>query len=444
MADASITARIGGDASGLVAALDQGRQAANKFATDFGNVMERKLGFKDVFKGVLQGIGIASVGAIADKLTAPFREAAESAEKIEMFTNRAADATERLIKLRQTEAQQLATSEKTLERIMKQLEAKKSEGPSRSFLGGIIDRGSALDKIFGFSRREDAGRKEAVDELGAKANEAGLEVAAQKLAMEKKAAAEAEKNYKTQIKNADDLAASRKALADFEHQSKLEALAVDEKLLALAQDKAKVDAEISQFQRIINVGGELTNDGAKELLDLKKQQKALESEIAAVTKDKAKAEALIGQTVASNIKQWEEFKGIINSVGRGDTELSDRELERKIQNIKAAQLASDLGRIDRVDVGNPGGLDPLAYANANNLAQAQAELAFRNKVRTYTANFGSDRAFAMLPGVTERRFEQINNTQTDMSKTNHLLEDIKRRLSAGIPTMAVNVIPGRL
>ena len=68
MADASITARIGGDASGLVAALEQGKQAAGKFANDFSNIVEKKLGFKDLFRGVLQGIGIASVQQIAEKL----------------------------------------------------------------------------------------------------------------------------------------------------------------------------------------------------------------------------------------------------------------------------------------------------------------------------------------------------------------------------------------
>jgi len=175
MADASITARIGGDASGLVAALEQGKQAAGKFATDFGNVMAKKLSFKDIFRGVFQGIGIASVPAIVDKIVAPFKEAAEAAQKIEISTGRAADAVERMIKLRQTEAQQLVTAEKTIERITKLIETKKNEAPSKSYLGGLIGRGSAVDVMFGFSRREDAARREEIQDLSTKLQEKSAE-----------------------------------------------------------------------------------------------------------------------------------------------------------------------------------------------------------------------------------------------------------------------------
>ena len=65
MADASITARIGGDASGLVAALEQGKQAAGKFASDFQNVISKKLSFKDVFKAGCSMYGIGDLDALA-------------------------------------------------------------------------------------------------------------------------------------------------------------------------------------------------------------------------------------------------------------------------------------------------------------------------------------------------------------------------------------------
>ena len=66
----------------------------------------------------------------------------------------------------------------------------------------------------------------------------------------------------------------------------------------------------------------------------------------------------------------------------------------------------------------------------------------REKVRQYTANFGADAAFNKFNGLTENRFAQINSTLSDGARIAQLLEDIKKRLSGGIPTLNVTSIPG--
>jgi len=433
-ADPAVKVNIGGDASGLISAIEQSKQAVSNFGSAAANILERKLGLKDVFKGVLQGVGIASVNQIAEKLTVPFKEAAESAQKIEQYTARAADATERLIKARQNDNQQLATAIKQMERFQKEAERAANAPTSKKFFG-LIERGSGIDKLFGFSAREDAKKQEAIAENTALAAEKAVEIEQKKSQIKAKNDSDELRGLREIASEDEKRKASKEKLAEFEKQRAMEKMDADQKLSTLAVDKAKIDQQIAKYAEFTRAGGELTNQGQEELLALKNKQLDLEKEIAVVTKDKANAEKLIGETIVSNTAEWQKFKATITTTGKGDKELSDRELERKIQNIKQALFVSEVNRVGRVGVGNERGEDPFGFINANNLAQAQAELALRQKVRSFTASFGEERAFKMLPGVSEQRFSEINNTSTQLDKISNTLEKFSQQFNKGIPVV---------
>lgn len=427
-ADAAIKANISGDASGLIAALEQAKQGVSKFGSDAANVLQRKLELKDVFKGVLQGIGIASVGQIADKLVAPFKAAAEAAVEIEKATERAANATERLIALRQTEAQQLATAEKTMERMQRLLESKKSEPVKNSFFGGLIQRGSAFDKLLGLSSGADDARAKEIQTLTAEIGEQAVKVEEKSKTIKKQGNDEEFKNAKAMFAEDDKRRASKEKLAKFEKEQRIEKMGAEEKLNALASEKATIDAEIAKYSEFTRTGGELTNEGVEELLELKTKQRDLEKDIAVVTKEKADAEKLIGKTIESNIDQWKNFKVLVSRTGRGDTELSDRELERKRETIQ-----KDLFNMQR-QARETGAYQGGEFFQRKELEGVNQELALRQKVRQYTASFGEERAF-QLSGVSESRFANINNTSTQLDKISQTLDKFNQQFNRGIPVV---------
>lgn len=444
MADSSIVTKISGDASGLVAALEQAKQGVTNFGSAAANILERKLGLKDVFKGVLQGIGIASVQQIAEKLTAPFKDAAESAEKLERYSQGAADATERLIRLRQDDNQQLETLIKKQARLQKEAEDA-ANSPARKKFFGFIERGSAIDKIFGLSSGDDQKRSENAAKVTQALQEAALETETKKLDIKKKSEDLSLKTAREELANADKLAAAKEKLAEFELAKKREAMSAEEKIVSLSKEKRAVEEEIAKYAKFTREGGELNLTGVNDLLGLKEKQLALEKDIAAETAKKANAETMIGETIVSNIAEWEKFKGIITNTGRGDGELSDKELERKITNIRSDIFSRQVGvraQTAAIGMGTAGGYDALLGPQQMNLKRAQDELEFRNKVRTYTATFGADAAFNMFPGLSEQKFAQINNTSTQLDKVVDRLEKIDRRLSGGIPTLSVGAING--
>ena len=77
-----IRARLGLDTTPFSRALTKTQADVGRAAQDMGKKLQRSFGAGDLFKGLLQGIGIGSVQAIIDTVTAPFRRGAEDAERM--------------------------------------------------------------------------------------------------------------------------------------------------------------------------------------------------------------------------------------------------------------------------------------------------------------------------------------------------------------------------
>ncbi len=461
-ADPAVKVNIGGDASGLVAALEQSKQAVSNFGSAASNILQRKLGLKDVFKGVLQGVGIASVNQIADKLVAPFKEAAASAEEIARSTERAANATERLIALRQTDAQQLATAEKTLERMQRMLDSKKSEAPSKSFLGGLIQRGSAFDKLLGLSSSEDNARAEEIQKLTADIGDQAVKVEEKVIAKKKTGDTDELKALRELAQEDEKRKASKEKLADFEKQAAMDKMDKDQKLSVLASDKAKIDKEIAKYAEFIRTNGELTNQGNEELLSLKTKQRDLEKEIADLTEKKATSE----QMVANEIRKQNDLRAAMaaqateNTLIIGNKAYGASRSQDEINRASDAELREFVRRqkaeIQSVEATKGRGPGALADAATNYLLQgtviarlqtdvmrAQSEINKRSGLSRDISVFGEAAARSRYEG-DPLRFDQykqmVTGTQTQQDKTNLLLEQIKKRLEGGIPTLQVNSV----
>ena len=102
-----ITAKLGLDTTGLNAALTRATADVGRAGDDIGRKLNRAFGAGDVFKGLLQGLGIQSVQSLVDKLTEGFKEAADHAKEIEKTTGETAAIYERIFAARRTDQQNL-------------------------------------------------------------------------------------------------------------------------------------------------------------------------------------------------------------------------------------------------------------------------------------------------------------------------------------------------
>lgn len=92
-ASSEIRFKIGADTS----ALSRAFVGATSIAATAGKQIEKKLGMKDAFKGLMQGIGIGSVDAIADAVVKPFQVAYERARDLMNLTSRVGEIQTREI-----------------------------------------------------------------------------------------------------------------------------------------------------------------------------------------------------------------------------------------------------------------------------------------------------------------------------------------------------------
>lgn len=420
-------------------ALDKAGIRVAKFGDDTVRVLNKKFEGAALFRGLSQGLGIASVNQLADKLIAPFRESAESAERIAGWTEKAADATLRLIGLRQTDAQQLAALEKEYAKI----EADSKNSVQRGFfskaIGFLADplnlTGGWASGLFDDSKDANAEKRaKAAYDLAKKAEEI------ERLRAAMKAKADAEE-YRAAVANAKSEAErveSAKKLATFEREQRRAKLTDEQLIVDLAKEKREVDKTIAMYEKEVRDGMILTKDGNEYLLGLKQQQEALQERIAAATERQHKAEKAVGEQIVSNIAAWKEFTVLITSTGRGDSQLSDRELAKKIKNINQALFESQVNRIGRIGVGNERGEDPFGFINQNNLSQALAEQRLRATTRRNVAAFGEERAFAMFGG-SEQSFARILRESQDNSEQTTILRNIEEGQQRGFDGLAANL-----
>jgi DNA repair exonuclease SbcCD ATPase subunit len=103
-----IVAKLGLDTSAFKAALTKTTADVGRASEDMGGKLRRAFGAGDVFKGLLQGLGIASIQSVVDKLTSGFREAAENAKDLQKISEETADVYEKIFEARRSDEENLS------------------------------------------------------------------------------------------------------------------------------------------------------------------------------------------------------------------------------------------------------------------------------------------------------------------------------------------------
>lgn len=157
-----------------------------------------------------------------------------------------------------------------------------------------------------------------------------------------------------------------------------------------------------------------------------KEQLGTEKEIVEVVKKRRKAEEEAARA------KW---AGSIRVEGRADTELSPRELQRKIDLLEQDIFNREFNLRNNGWIGPGAPYDPLLEMQRPALAGALAEQRRQEDTRRNVSAFGEDRAFAMFGG-TETEFLQILRGLTNEEKTVKALEDIGSKLERGLKANA--------
>lgn len=216
--------------------------------------------------------------------------------------------------------------------------------------------------------------------------------------------------------------------------SRLDAQAAEDKLSSaqkLAKWRTEEAAISKEIARLEKIGGDRSNEQNQFLVELKREQVDLQGKIKGAVDQTAKAESAVTGEINKQIEAKQRFYAITGT-GRGDRELSDKELERKISNIQ-----QDIFQRSINGGGGDIGSNLLLESQRGNLSQARSELDFRRRVRQQAGSFGEDFAFQRNPGLTEQRLQEILNGQ-DKSAQGRIaasLEKLEKQFQQGVPTV---------
>jgi hypothetical protein len=420
-ADASIVARIGGDATGLVGALDRAKGAVRQFGDGVGSIADgiaRKFEFRDIARTLSTALGL-SLTSIADKVARFFigfsKAQEEALENLVKTTDKAADAQEK-----------------------------------------------RLDKARDEALKKEDARAQLLIEQGRLVWEARM----QYFQNEKEEREKAAKDEKQKAKEAaeDDLAwyKERVRLDDRLRTLKLEALDPAEREAALQKDitgwqaqQAKLDKDSNEWKALETKILE-ANLSIEEKITAEKERQRIAAEKAAkieIAAQSAKSLGIKGGLTADELAQLDEYVRSEGKKGKLPTRTggqlatssafsneSDETLQQIIQQAKKElfKLSSAFGVFGI-------GADLRKMQIQSTLGAAQSEVNARRKLSMDYALGGETLArqnFAGSPMAFERFFEQIIKGQTVAEKSLQTLEEIDRRLKAGIPMIQIGTASG--
>jgi hypothetical protein len=186
-------------------------------------------------------------------------------------------------------------------------------------------------------------------------------------------------------------------------------------------------------------------DFAKPAGDLKKAgndfvnsgNKAADAMTGAAEKIKSAAEILAEKTAAAAAK----FAGVFKTTGRDDSDLSDRELQEKIdavsKNVFDRQL-NNRNSFGGVGSAGQGPYDPFLVIENQNLQNALTELKIRDDAKRIAGTLGEDAA-AKYTGLSDSKLASILGTLSDNDKVVEQLKELNTSLKNG--TAQVRNVP---
>lgn len=426
-----ITARLGLDTQGFSEGLKKAKSGVETFADGARNTLARKLGGADVFRGLLQGLGIGSAQQIADLLVKPFRQAAEEAQKLAAVAEQAMEATLSRMRGRATLENQVTLAIKEREGLERELVALSNRSSLSSEqrlrleqLKVDIARAENTEKALG--ERLEA-KQRAEFEARARSEEQQREESAKWFA-ERAAAVGKER-----------AAAEAAAAAKKEAEEKVNATLREQRAAreALANN-IRAEAELARQK------GEIEAENARRLADFQREQDARALREQLGSEGLGRTEFLVdGRRIAGQARSRAEFD-------QASPEAL-REFIRR-QSLTVGQIQGNFGR------GEQALTDVVTGGLVRNLAASvlQTEIGFaRDRLRDFNRFAGADRrtalrdfdgdplAFDRLFESSQRNFEAADRAAAGIERLTRLFETGAARSSSVITGASPGVFPPR-
>lgn len=301
-----IRAKLGLDTQAFSTGLQSAARRADGWAGELGNVIKRKLGAADVFRGLLQGLGIGSAQQIAEKLVAPFKAAADAAREMERATASTLAALDRELSGKRSTSENLGFADRALQREMEQLRGLQAQLAAAE--GGGLNRAFSF---FGTETSNVSALRAQVAEQTALVNSIGerQRAAAAKLAEEQK-------------RDAADLFAAQKTLdearlrrlaaeGDAQADVRLAGMKYAEALMQASRaadgtlEKVKAQAEVENRLAALRVAEETARKNKQADLERERAETeriaALRQQIAAAEMDVVRARQRISEAQADRL-----------------------------------------------------------------------------------------------------------------------------------------------
>jgi hypothetical protein len=304
-----ITAKLGLDTTGLNAALTRATADVGRAGDDIGRKLNRAFGVGDVFKGLLQGLGIQSVQSLVDKLTEGFKEAADHAKEIEKTTAETATIYERIFAARRTDQQNLDKAREKDARLAReaaQIQEEAAKPIETTTMGP------------NFQVRTTIAAGKLTQEQEQRLFEIAKERASVMEEIEKltRSVAKADEQHSQQLQR--DTDAYAKAQADLDRQRRdfeREQMSNEDALREAVKDKIELEASLADD---IAISDEEQIERKKRILDLDRQIQRTQEKI---VEDNIKA-------AEAQIRNEKALKDAQNRVTEGRAALRDARLDR--------------------------------------------------------------------------------------------------------------------
>lgn len=304
-----ITAKLGLDTTGLNAALTKATADVGRAGDDIGRKLNRAFGAGDVFKGLLQGLGIQSVQSLVDKLTEGFKEASDHAKEIEKTTAETATIYERIFAARRTDQQNLDKAREKDARLAReaaQIQEEAAKPIETTTMGP------------NFQVRTTIAAGKLTQEQEQRLFEIAKERASVMEEIEKltRSVAKADEQHSQQLQR--DTDAYAKAQADLDRQRRdfeREQMSNEDALREAVKDKIELEASLADD---IAISDEEQIERKKRILDLDRQIQRTQEKI---VEDNIKA-------AEAQIRNEKALKDAQNRVTEGRAALRDARLDR--------------------------------------------------------------------------------------------------------------------
>jgi hypothetical protein len=255
---AEVKAKLGLDTTEFQRGLTKATAQVGEAGKDISRKINRAFGAGDVFKGLLQGLGIASVEKVVDKLTEGYRKAAEEAEKLAESTAKTLGIYEQLFKSRRDDAQNLEANLRQQAKLQKELEGTKEQrGMVKRLRGGSMFNQPQEVQVEGVTREADPMRAAKIaEELAA----LSTEETALKDKLKKQKEKDTEEQFQTDVLNISEIAAldsanakksmtTREQIADAEQRYAEMATLASETDLSTQREIRKIVGEIADLKK---------------------------------------------------------------------------------------------------------------------------------------------------------------------------------------------------